>query len=280
MSATRHRDTPAGVLSSLTKIGAIALIVLVVVYGALSASMGTDAIPEGSVAYAAAYWYGTLLQVLFAAIIIAIAVNIGVRQNVGKQWLLVGLGVAAFAIGDIIWTVLELHLGLDPYPSVADVFYVLEYAFFVAAVVLAIRGYRALTDVRLPILVAGSVAIGLVVLIHELLLRPYIFAAGTEELGLGGLVVSTLYPLGDALFMVAPAIALALAVRTLGSGRLAWPWWIVVVGALVFAVTDAGYAYADWAGIGLTAILDLGWLTANLVFAIAALVARDAYRVR
>lgn len=280
MTTTGLRKAPTGVLSSLTKVGAVALIALVAVYGALSAGMGTDAIPEGGVAYAAAYWYGTLLQVLFAAIIIAIAVNIGVRQNVGKQWLLVGLGVAAFAIGDIIWTVLELHLGLDPYPSVADIFYVLEYGFFVAAVVLAIKGYRALTDVRLPILAASSVAIGLVVLIHELLLRPYIFAAGTEELGLGGLVVSTLYPLGDALFMVAPAIALALAVRTLGTGRLAWPWWIVVVGALVFAVTDAGYAYADWAGIGLTAILDLGWLTANLVFAIAALVARDAYRIR
>jgi hypothetical protein len=112
------------------------------------------------------------------------------------------------------------------------------------------------------------------------LLNPYIFDAGVEELGFWGLIVSTLYPLGDVFFMLGPAIVLALVIMQLGAGKLAWPWWIVVAGALVFSVADSLYSFADWSGAGSSTALEMGWMSANLLFAIAALVARDVYRVR
>ena len=96
--------------------------------------------------------------------------------------------------------------------------------------------------------------------------------------------VVTLLPNWSRAMMVtlklAPAVTLALVIRQLGAGRLAWPWWIVVVGALVFAVADSLYSYVDWSGAGSSTLLDLGWMSANLLFAVAALVARDVYRVR
>jgi hypothetical protein len=69
-------------------------------------------------------------------------------------------------------------------------------------------------------------------------------------------------------------------VRQLGAGTLARPWWLVVVGALVFALVDSFFIYTDWAGTGYTWILDIGYLAANLLFASAALVARDVYRLK
>ncbi|HAL29599.1 MAG TPA: hypothetical protein DCP20_02640 [Coriobacteriia bacterium] len=268
----------SSVIAPATYIGAGVLIALAAVYSFLSVPMYDDALSDA--AYAASYWFGTLLQVLFAVIVITVAVRIGTRQSVGKQWLLIGLGVASFAAGDIIWTIIELHLGKDPYPSLADPFYVLQYGFFLAAVVLAIRSYRQLTPIRTPVIIAGIVTLLVSAAVYAGLLAPYIFPAGTAELGFWGLVVSTLYPLGDVFFMFGPALALALVIRQLGAGRLGWPWWVVALGAFVFAVTDAGYSYADWAGIGLTSTLEMGWIAANLIFAIAALVARDVYRVR
>ena len=268
----------AAVLTAATYVPSGVLIALVGIYAYLSSQMYAEALSDA--AYAASYWYGTLLMVLFAVIVIAVAVRIGVKQHVGKQWLLVGLGVASFALGDIVWTVLELHMGLDPYPSVADAFYVLEYVFFVVAMVLAIRSYRELVPTRQPIVTGAVVAAALVVVVYLVLLGPYIFPAGVAELGFWGLVVSTLYPLADVVLMLAPALTLALVIRKLGAGRLAWPWWVVVVGALVFAVTDTAYSHADWAGTGLTSWLEMGWMAANLIFAIAALVAREAYKVR
>jgi hypothetical protein len=254
----------SSVITPATYIGAGALIALAALYSFLSVLMYDDALSDA--AYSASYWFGTLLQVLFAVIIITVAIRIGTGQGVGKQWLLIGLGVASFAAGDIIWTIIEL--------------YVLQYGFFLAAVILAIRSYRQLTPIRTPVIIAGVVTLLVGVGVYAGLLAPYIFPAGTAELGFWGLVVSTLYPLGDVFFMFGPALALALVIRQLGAGRLGWPWWVVALGAFVFAVTDAGYSYADWAGIGLTSTLEVGWIAANLIFAIAALVARDVYRVR
>jgi len=230
--------------------------------------------------YNAYYIYGIALQPIFAAVILAVAASIGLRQSVGRQWLLLGLGVAMFAVGDIIWMTFELFLGIDPYPSIADLFYAAEYAFFLAAIILAVRAYSGLVKTRVAIIAGSVVAVAGTALLYVLLLGPYIFPAGVAELGFWGLVVSTLYPVGDIVFMLAPAATLASVVAQLGAGRLARPWWVVVAGALMFAFADSFYAFADWAGTGITPAMDMGWIAANLLFAVAALVARNAYRSR
>ncbi|MDO8880491.1 MAG: hypothetical protein Q7W44_06805 [Coriobacteriia bacterium] len=278
MTATTARSRTPRALSAGTILTGGALIALVSLFALLSVQMYAGALSDA--AYAASYWFGTSLQILFALVIIFVALRIGWGQHVGKQWLFVGLGVTAYAVGDIAWTILDLHLGLDPYPSVADVFYTLEYAFFFIAMVLAVRSYRSITDLRTPLIIGAVISVVAAAAMYFLLLKPYIFAAGVEELGTWGLVISTLYPLGDVFFMLAPAMTLAIVIMRLGAGRLAWPWWIVVVGALVFSVVDSLYSYADWSGAGSSTLLEMGWMSANLLFALAALVARDVYRVR
>ena len=278
MAAPLTTPQKTRVITPATYVWAGVLVGLTAVYWFLSTQMYAETLSD--TAYALSYWFGTSLQVIFAAVIILEALRIGINQGVGRQWLLVGLGVGSFAIGDVIWTILDLHMGLDPYPSLADPFYVLQYVFFVSAIVLAVRSYRHMTPVRTPVIIAGVVALLLAAVVYAALLGPYIFPAGTAELGFWGLVVSTLYPLGDVFFVFAPALALALVIRQLGAGRLGWPWWVVIIGAVIYALTDAGYSYADWAGSGLTATLEMGWVVANLMFALAALVARDVYRVR
>lgn len=231
------------------------------------------------VLYNTAQLYGTALQIVLAASIVAVAVTIGMKQSVGRQWLLLGLGVSLYAVGDITWTLFDLFLGMDPYPSIADVFYAAEYVFFFAAVALAIHAYSGLVKTRTPMLVGGAVAAAGIAMVYFALLAPYIFPAGAVELGFWRLVLSTICPVADIALMLAPAVALALVVRQLGADRLARPWWLVVAGALVFTVVDSLFVYADWAGTGLTPLVDMGYVLANLLFACAALVAKDAYRV-
>lgn len=55
----------------------------------------------------------------------------GVRR---KCWLFMSLGVMLWFLGDIVWT-LMVYLGIDPFPSVADVFYMLGYVGVGAAIV-------------------------------------------------------------------------------------------------------------------------------------------------
>jgi len=256
----------------------IVLIALSALYVPLRAAMESPTISDAL--YNASYLYGTALQIVFAAVIVAVAVTIGMKQSVGRQWMLLGLGVTMYAIGDICWTLFELFLGIDPYPSIADVFYTTEYVFFLAAIMLAIRAYSGLVSTKRPLLVGAVVAVIGAAVLYFALMQPYILPAGVEELGLWGLIVSILYPVGDVVLMLAPAVALALVVMQLGAGRLARPWWLVVAGALVFALVDSFFVYTDWAGMVYTWTLDIGYMAANLLFAVAALVAKDAYRVK
>lgn len=280
MSENTAADTPAprkpSIISANTiRIGAILLILLAVFHVLNSMSLGGD-LSDGT--SNAVYVFGILLQPLCAAIALATALRIGWSEPVGRQWTLISIGITAFAIGDIVWAIIELGMGLDPYPSIADFFYPLEYVFFVIAIVLAIRSYAALVKTKVPMMVGALVAAAGIAVVYFALLKPYIFPAGADELDLAGKFVSTLYPVGDIMFMFGPAITLALVIKQLGAGRFAWPWWIVVVGALIFAVTDSFYSYADWSGLGLTAAMDLGWIATHMLFAIAVLVARDVYR--
>ena len=146
MSTASGSTRPGRVFTPQTITLVAVLVALTALFGWLSSLMYADALSEA--AYTAAYWYGTGLQVVFAVVIVLVALGIGLHQHVGKQWLFVGLGVVAYALGDITWTILDLHMGLDPYPSIADIFYTLEYVFFFTAIVLAIRSYRALTDLQ------------------------------------------------------------------------------------------------------------------------------------
>jgi len=269
--AAKRRVISRGTVSTV-----VALFGLLAVFGVLNAlsyagslsGAGDDAV----------YVFGTALAVLPAAVMLWAARAIGPASSVGKQWLLLALGACAFAAGDVVWTVIELVLEQDPYPSVADLLYPLMYACFLAALVIAIKSYSSLMDIKRPLVLGTVVALLSAVLVYLTVLQPYVFKAGPAELGIAGLVVSTFYPLGDVMVLLGPAVALALVMGPLGSGRFAWPWWLVIAGALVFTVTDSYFSYADWAGIGTTAVLDLGWLAALALFAGASLVARDVYR--
>lgn len=264
------------VISTTTMAASLAMGAAFTLFGFLNSQTYAGTLSDS--ASSAVYVFGTALAVLPAIIMLAVAFSIGVRQSVGRQWLLLALGAVSFATGDVVWTVIELVLGQDPYPSLADLFYPLQYVFFLAAIVIAVRSYRGFVDIKRPMILGTGLAVASAALVYVTLLRPYVFEAGASELGWAGLIVSTLYPLADVALMLAPAVTLALVIGQLGSGRFAWPWWIVIAGALVFSVTDSAYSYTDWAGIGTTVLLDLGWIAGLMLFAIASLVARDVYR--
>ncbi len=263
------------VISRTTFAVAGALAALLALFYLLDLQLYVETLSDA--AYTAVYVYGIALQPLIAGIILWVAFSFAPGESVRRQWMLIGIAVTMFAIGDVIWMVLELFMGLDPYPSIADIFYSLEYVFFVAAVAFAVKAYSGLVKTRIPLVIGGVVGVVAVAIQYVALLRPYIWAADSGLDGLG-VFVSTLYPVGDAIFMIAPAVTLALVIRQLGQGRFVWPWWFVAAGAVVFGLADSWYSYADWAGTGLTAAMDLGWLAANALFAVGALVARDVFK--
>jgi two-component system cell cycle sensor histidine kinase/response regulator CckA len=107
-----------------------------------------------------------------------------------RAWILIGLGMAAFAVGDVIWEWLVVVAQVEPSPSAADLFYLAEYPFLVAGAFLLVRTRLDRAAVLDTLLATAS---GFV-LVWELLVRPYLDAAQGSPLEIG---IGIAYPVGD-----------------------------------------------------------------------------------
>lgn len=117
-----------------------------------------------------------------------------------RAWLLLSAGLAAWVAGDVIWTVLDRVLGLDPFPSLADVPYLASYPLLAAGL---LRAFPAPRDHRREwfldtVLMTG----GVLLVLWQLLLAPTVLEWASDP---GGSVVGALYPAGDALLLIALA---------------------------------------------------------------------------
>ena len=76
----------------------------------------------------------------------ALAMVVGIIRNQPAHrsaWVIVALGVAAFAFGDITYDVLTEFLHqVNPYPSIADVFYLATYPCLAGGLILMVRSRR------------------------------------------------------------------------------------------------------------------------------------------
>jgi signal transduction histidine kinase len=86
------------------------------------------------------------------------------RPSTPSAWLLMAAGLLAFMAGDVIWGVYGA-LDRDPFPSVADAFYLGAYPFLVAGLAVAVMrrrpfgvDLRALLDAGLLTVIAGLLA--------------------------------------------------------------------------------------------------------------------------
>lgn len=220
------------------------------------------------------------IVVLVAAACVVLLTAIGFRRGepMRAYWLLIGIGAASYAAGDIAWSIYELG-GLEvPYPGLPDVFYLLEYPLLAAGLVYAANGYRGLVDQKTPGIVAGSIAAVAAAAVYVGFLHPYVVVP--EEVPLAEKVLSSAYPLFDIAFGLLPALFISLVVVKLGAGRLAWPWRAVAVGVAMIAVSDTAYAWLsaiDSYASG--SVIDYGWMGGHAMMALGAMLMRDASRV-
>jgi diguanylate cyclase (GGDEF)-like protein len=142
-------------------------------------------------------------ELLYLAIGLAAlaALVVGIRRNRPVRvlpWVLLGSGVAAWIAGDATWMVIESALGIEPFPSVADVFYLLGYPLLAAALYRLSRARNPAGDRAsvLDALVAG-IAVGLVMWVA--FIKPTWTATGVTMLER---VVGVAYPVGDVVLLV------------------------------------------------------------------------------
>ena len=195
-----------------------------------------------------------------AAVTAIVAGVVIYRPERPQPWLLLAAGQLLFVTGDALWTILEL-MGESPFPSIADVAYLLGYPLLVVAFLMAIRlrvrgGDRAgLLDGA--ILASACALVGWVVLV-----RPVLDAADDPI----SLLLTAAYPLGD-------LVILGVAIGLLSTPGARTPSFVLLIASIVILfVADTAYALQVASGTYVDGgELDSLWLFSYIAMATAAL---------
>src|SRR5215211_7047813 len=204
-----------------------------------------------------------VLNVVVGASAVA-AIAAGTRwHRPGRRlaWWLVAAAQGLFVVGDALFSVNELVLGIEPFPSLADALYLPGYPVLAAGLALLAlsrssgrRDWAGLTD-------AAIIAIGFGLLSWVLVMVPYF---DDPSLGLVELLVSLAYPVGDVLLL---SLAARLA-TTPGRRPVAFRLLIANLGATFAA--DMVFSVLALQGAS-TAVTDGGYLAAYLLLGASAL---------
>jgi diguanylate cyclase (GGDEF)-like protein len=193
-----------------------------------------------------------------AAAVVAVAARPWTRSRL--PWLGLGAYLALHGVADTIWNVQDLRYGEAPFPSVADVPYLLAYLIAVVAVLGVVRQRGG--SVRGSALDAAIVALGFSVLSWVVLISPY---ATDPSLGLLEKAVALAYPCVDVLLIAVVARVLFVPGRPLPLTLLG-----VVFSAVL--VSDVGYALLVLSdGYAAGHLVDLGWLLSYVLLPAAVL---------
>ena len=214
------------------------------------------ALPAGNLEQSAVYDAIGLLAVG------ASLIGIRLHRPVGWQpWLLLAIGQLLFVIGDLIWTTYAA-LGEEPFPSPADIAYLLGYPALALGLGMAIRR-RIKGGDRAGLLDGAILATGAVVVWWMFVLGPLVVSSDPDPLSFA---IGIAYPIGD-LLLIGMALGLVMTpgARSVSFGLLVANLVVLLIGDLLFGLQTVDGTYVDGG------LLDGVWLVAYILFAAAAL---------
>jgi len=177
-----------------------------------------------------------------------IAKRYGSTDVFGKAYLSLSIAFMMVFLAEVTYLVYDLILGLDPYPSIADVFFFLLYPFTLIHLFLNIRFFSPKIK-RREILLLG--------IIFSFILFSYVYFSlvNTEEFNFDfyyGLI-----------FVTGASATLVIALfgtMTFKEGLLGKAWLLILLGMLSLTIGDVWYYHLEIMGdYSLTHIVNLFW---------------------
>jgi len=202
---------------------------------------------------------------VYDAIVMAAAVSCLLRTWLIREerlpWLLLGVGLAFNATGEIYYSIAFGDTGNPPIPSPADLFYLLYYPLAFAALLLLVR--HRIRVFRTGRWMDGAVAaMTSAAVIAAITFEPIVHSAT----GNTAAVATTLaYPIGDMALL-----GIAVGMIALTGWRPGRAWLFLALGLGLSAIADTGYAYASANNTyAVGGVLDSLWLGSALFIACA-----------
>lgn len=206
-------------------------------------------------------WVATDLIGLSAVLMIVLGVYV-FRPRASGAWLVLAAGQLAFVLGDFLFAYQE-HIGhQNPFPSVADFFYLSGYPLLWLGLALLIharapkRNWTALID-------AAAITTTLALASWLFVMSPIV---NNQTLTSTGRAISLAYPLGD-LLLLATALRISM-----GANRRPPAYWLLGGGLVMLLFADSAFLGSlHNGGFASGGVIDLAWLGSYVLCGAAAL---------
>lgn len=210
-----------------------------------------------------------------ASVLIAVAFRFRRGNPLRQIWLLLGIGIGMYALGDVVWTVLDVGSGYTkvPYPSAADVAYLAMYLFMGLGLLRAVKAFRRVTYAEAALKLQVVLMLLVSIAIYVFVVAPIIVDGATS---LPQKVFGAIYPIGDVTVFVGPAIFIAFVAGAIGRTQSVRHWWVLAAGLAVMSVSDLAFTWLDWRGLYYSGHpVDYAWMLSLLMIAVAGSLAAD-----
>lgn len=182
----------------------------------------------------------------------------------GKSYFVLGLGLVMMTLGEITYTI-YYYMDIDPYPSVADVFFFAFYPMAFYHIITNIKFFQPKLDVPTKVIIT---------LVPTLIVGIYSY---TSFLNLGEANLD--YFLGLA-FITASAVVLSagiLGARVFRQGVLGVAWLVLVIGIVLTTIGDIWYYYMGDDAYSLLHPVNLFWYASYMVITYALYKHQDTF---
>jgi hypothetical protein len=152
----------------------------------------------------------------------------------GKSWIVFTIFAASWFIAEQIWLVYDLILNIDPWPSIADFFYILGYPLLFMFSILYIYPVRKAISKRIIILsLLASIA----------LLIPTLFLAYQPDSSENGfeILLAASYPVLDTIILCPALIGMVLFFR----GEVNFLWFLMCIAMTLNVIGDAWFLFSS-----------------------------------
>ncbi|MGD0272802.1 MAG: bifunctional diguanylate cyclase/phosphodiesterase [Gaiellaceae bacterium] len=206
---------------------------------------------------------GLATELIGLSAVLAIVIGVYLyRPRAASAWLLLAAGQLAFVVGDALFAYQEYVAHASPFPSIADVCYLIGYPLLGAGLALLIRA-RAPRRNWAAVIDAAAITTSITLVSWLFVMSPI---AQDQTMTPAGKFISLAYPVGDVLLL---AIALRIS---MGASKRPPAYLLLAGGIVLLLVADSAYLAAIHAGSYVSGgIIDLGWLASYVLCGAAAL---------
>jgi len=203
----------------------------------------------------------TITSGLAAAALFYTARRLVVRAR--KAWIMIAAAMLFNTLGDLSWSVIEVVLHQNPFPSVADIGYLMFYPLFVLGIFLLPKVPLSPREKIKILLDAGIVIVSIALVFWVLLIAPIVISIEVFDLESA---VSLAYPVMDLLLFIALIELLFRKLDSRGQG----PIIILALSSAILILTDVIFSIQIQQGTFVSgSLLDSGWVLSYLLFGLA-----------